>query len=555
MSGEPAITNVLLVSGGGFQGLTLLKGLLEAGDIRVVVADCYQENICRYFAHRSYVVPRIDQDGFLTALLNICHTEDIHIVFPCTEMELASLAANAEAFLARGVHLAISTSEFLETVCDKKLLYSLLEQEGLPAPHLIDISAGELDFPLLGKPRSGWGGKGHVLLESPKDLDRYCIKDLQDNYVWQYKLQNFREHSIDFGIALNGRISPICVRERLRVSGGFAVIAASDYTKRFSDIGEAFARMASRKGGVGIFNIQVISAGDDCFISDVNPRMGTSAVFDYGVGINLPAFVCSSSNERQSPPADMLAEPVTMVRHLEESFVRKQTLDGIRGFVFDLDDTLVNQKRWILEKLHGILPAVKARVSDEQLFLVRAMQLLEEGNRSNLLDAVGRHFGFTTEFCAELIGAYRNSCPKEAHVFPDVWPLVHELKRRGFQLAILTNNPPNSQRQKITAAGFGDCFDVIVYTQELKAEKPCIEAFLEASARLKLSPNELVMVGDNLYSDIEAALRSGYRHSFFIQRQGGFYNFDFGVFEKLTSFGKCVTKISSLRDVLRYLTN
>ena len=41
MSDPAPLLNVLLVSGGGFQGLAVLKGLLATGSIRVVLADCH----------------------------------------------------------------------------------------------------------------------------------------------------------------------------------------------------------------------------------------------------------------------------------------------------------------------------------------------------------------------------------------------------------------------------------------------------------------------------------------------------------------------------------
>src|SRR5437870_5445144 len=101
-------------------------------------------------------------------------------------------------------------------------------------------------------------------------------------------------------------------------------------------------RSLARHGGLGIFNLQIISAGSECFISDVNPRMGSSAVFGYGLGVNLPVFVCSPAAKVEPAGTHSLRRPLTMVRHLEELFVRNEGLDGIRGVIFDLDDTLLD---------------------------------------------------------------------------------------------------------------------------------------------------------------------------------------------------------------------
>jgi carbamoylphosphate synthase large subunit len=228
MGGKATLTNVLVVSGGGFQGLSVLKGLLQDGTIRVVLADCYEENIGRYFAHRSYVVPPIaESDRFVDSLLAICEAEDIQIVFPATELELGILAGKAKTFWDRNVSVAVSSAEFLKRVCDKKELYEFLRQEQLPSPPSIEIASGSVNFPVLGKPRSGWGGKGQLVLRSKEELERHSLRGLQDGYVWQPFLRDFVEYSIDFAINLAGEISEFCIRESVRVSGGFAVIARS----------------------------------------------------------------------------------------------------------------------------------------------------------------------------------------------------------------------------------------------------------------------------------------------------------------------------------------
>ncbi len=554
MSKTTALLNVLLVSGGGFQGLAVLKGLLQATNIRVVVADCHEENVGGYFAHRCRVVPLVSEpDAFLKALLEICEAERIQIIFPSTEFELALLAEHEPTFAARGIHVAVSSPKLLKLVSDKKLLYAFLRRENLPVPEVVDITSSSLSFPVLGKPRKGWGSKGQIILHSAEECARYSLPELQESHVWQPLLSDFTEYSIDFAINLAGTVSGFCIRERVRVSGGFAVISRYGDNGQVREIAERFARIMVRHGGRGIFNLQVIRVGNRCFISDVNPRIGTSAVFGQGVGINLPVFVCASVAKLEDHPWRAVRKPVTVVRYLEELFVPSEDLAGIRGVVFDLDDTLMSQKRWVLDKLRGLYPEFKSRLPGQEVFLAYAMLILEEGNRSKLIDALCEHFGLGTGLARELIMAYRRVCPSAGRVYADVRPLLAELRWRGYRLAVLTNNPPESQRQKIATCGFQDCFDTIVYAVELKAEKPNEAGFREVASRLKLVPNELVMVGDHLYGDIGGALNAGYRHGFLILRPGGFFNFDVGIHKELFESDLSFTIMTSLRDLLRHL--
>jgi hypothetical protein len=416
MSKKRSLINVLLVSGGGFQGLAVLKGLLQAPHIRTVLADCYDENIGRYFAHHAHVVPPLSQrDRFLDKLFQICKAEAIDIILPSTEMELPILAANAGKFARRGAHVAVSSVEFLRRVCDKKELQSFLVEEDLPAPEVIDIAATRLKYPVLGKPRRGWGGKGQIILRSAQDRRRHSPASLRQEYIWQPFYAEFVEYSADFAINLAGAISEMSVRERVRVSGGFAVISKSLDTEAVRVLAYRFAQASVRHGGRGLFNLQIMTAGGRSFISDVNPRMGTSATFGYGMGMNLPVFACSDTVAEKNEPrtkvvdqgARVTQQPVTMVRYLEELFVRDEQLAGIRGIVFDLDDTLISQKRWIMAKLRDMHAIHRQTLPDSKTFLLRAVEILEEGNRSKLIDALCADFGLGADKARELIATYR----------------------------------------------------------------------------------------------------------------------------------------------------
>src|SRR5262249_39085526 len=57
----PDLLTVLVVSGGGFQGLSLVKSLRESPRIRIVLVDSYEENVSRYFADAFYRMPEIAQ--------------------------------------------------------------------------------------------------------------------------------------------------------------------------------------------------------------------------------------------------------------------------------------------------------------------------------------------------------------------------------------------------------------------------------------------------------------------------------------------------------------
>ncbi|HEV3022159.1 MAG TPA: ATP-grasp domain-containing protein, partial [Pirellulales bacterium] len=383
--------NVLVVSGGSFQGQALLKGLAASAQVRSVLADCFDQTVGGYLAHRAYTVPRVADEGeFIAALLAICARERIEVVFPSTDIELAALAANRTAFDDLGIRVAVSAPAWLEVVADKRRLYTFLAENGFPVLPLAVPWSPDAAFPLLGKPRQGWGGRGHVRVHSPTEWLALDREALRSGYVWQPYLDGADEYSVDFAIDFQGRLSALSIRKRVRTVGGFAVIAAADDDAQSAALAQRLAALTVARGGCGIFNVQVLSHRGRRYVSDVNARIGTSAVFAFEEGINLPLFVCALS-----PPADVpragtprTGMPRTMVRRLVESFYVPTRLDDVVAVVFDLDDTLLKHKSWILDKVERAHANFDERLPPLGVFLPKALELLESGHRHRLFDAL-----------------------------------------------------------------------------------------------------------------------------------------------------------------------
>jgi FMN phosphatase YigB (HAD superfamily) len=546
--------NVLIVSGGSLQGLTLVKELTESPIVRVVVADCYEEALGDYFADAFYTVPFVARPADLLARLEeICERERVRVVFPSTDHELDFLAGHREPLERAGARVAVSERSLLATVRDKRSLYAALRAEGLPVLPDVDIRrAATSDFPLLGKPVGGWGGRGILVFDCASELEGHDLDALAATHVWQPRLARFDEFSVDFAVAFDGSVSRPVVRRRVRTSGGFATITDAAEHPAAEEAATRVARWASARGGRGIFNVQVLDSDGRLAVSDFNPRVGTSAVLGPRTGVNLALFVCASvAPEAGRAAAPRRAGPVRAVRYLAERFLEPTRRVPASGVVFDLDDTLVDQKRWIFDKLLLTWEALRARLPDRERFLEAALRVLEEGNRARLLDGVGDELGLARATVADLIEAYRAALPATCELYPDALPSIVTLRALGFRLGVLTDNPPASQRAKLRAAGIADAFDAVVFSREAGLEKPDGAAFAAMASALHLAPSRLAAVGDNLYRDVLGALRAGYASAFLVRREGGFFNFQTDFLGP--ALGRDCVAVDSLRELRHYL--
>src|SRR5580765_2791223 len=101
--------NVLVTSGGGFQGLAIVKELSCLHFVNILLADTYEENVTKYFTHKAVTVLPISDPNFVRSLLKICQEENIHLVIPSTNHELAVLSEASELFSGMGICVAISS--------------------------------------------------------------------------------------------------------------------------------------------------------------------------------------------------------------------------------------------------------------------------------------------------------------------------------------------------------------------------------------------------------------------------------------------------------------
>lgn len=550
---KPDLLNVLVVSGGSFQGLTVIKGLRASNAIRTCVVDSSEENIGKYLADSFFLVPEAKHEKkFIEALLSICENENIRLVIPSTDIELHALSLHKKVFHNKGIFVAVFNSKILDNVRNKRLLYDLLLQNNLPVLPVVELGANNLDFPLLGKPVYGWGGKNTILVNKPEDLENYNKILLEKHYIWQPYLKNFIEFSIDCAIGFDGTISPLIARQRLRTSGGFSVISESVQDPYIINIAQELLHLLRNEGAQGIINIQILKKDTDYFVSDINPRIGTSAVFAHGAGANLPLFLCSYFNPEiyTSFYNSNIKNDIKMIRYLDEVWINKIDRENISGIVFDLDDTLINQKAWIIDKLELLWSEYNNSLPEKSIFLLKALSIIEEGNRSRLFDALAKEFNLSEDFKIELIDEYRNIIPQNCPLFSDVMQSLQELKKMDLHLALLTDNPPQSQKQKIKVCHFDEVFDIIVYSRELNYEKPSYSVFEEVSKQLNIPLHSLLMAGDNLYKDIIGSLEAGFKYAYWVVRDGTFFNFDLNLLKRLSNKPYNFSKITNLKHII-----
>ena len=550
----------VLVFGGGFQGLGLIKALRKVAGIRILVADPNEENVARYFADAFFPVPfSKEKQAFLDFILPLCARESVEAIFASTEHEVELLAPHYDAFAASGVVAYVSGSSLLKLAWDKLLFYRWLIEEGLPSlPCYISPLDDDAIFPLIGKPRRGWGARGlHVLADREAFLK--LTIDQNQEFIWQPCLHEFDEYSVDFSISVDGNLSPLAFRRRIRSKNGFAILCEPGAPAHVRETAQHVLERTVPLGARGPMNLQILRTGDRCWVSDLNSRAGTSMPLSLAIGFNPIAFLLGGGAAAPAE-ADVIngfpapGSHARTLRYLEERNIPDLKLDEVRGVVFELDDTLLDQKAWMIRKLELTWHEEKIVLPARTAFLSTALQIIEEGNHACLFDALCLQLGLGDAIRVRMIETYNQTQPKDCPLYGDVQATLRQLRRLGYRIGILTDNPPASQRQKLDVCGLLPLTDAGVLTAELGTKKPDPKVFEECARLLDLAPEQLVMVGNNVFRDVQGSCNAGYRHAFHIQREGALLSSNLGLARRVGNLPSACTSITSLNELFWYLT-
>lgn len=142
---------------------------------------------------------------------------------------------------------------------------------------------------------------------------------------------------------------------------------------------------------------------------------------------------------------------------------------------------------------------------------------------------------FSPELVIEMYTLFWDTYLENMILFPGAAELLRYLKMNGIKIGFCTDLTAHIQFRKIIRLGISDIPDAVVTSEECGAEKPSALMFERILKKLKVSPDDAVMVGDSIEKDISGAGKSGIQPI---------------LFGKQCSEFLCATNYCELKDLL-----
>lgn len=300
----------------------------ELGDKgQVMATDCSELAPALYDADKHFIVPRMDDEGYLDEILNICKENKIKGVLSLIDPELSLIAKNKEAFLEIGTTPIISDYDLIELCFDKFKFNELLVENGFNIIRSYvdkelfykDVDAGLIEYPVFVKPVKGSASINISKVTTKKEIEQLFSR--HDNLMIQ-EFMDGNEYGADTYIdMLSGEPVAIFTKEKVKMRAGETDKSVSVKDDKLFDLIKLFVKAL---GFRGIIDIDIFKVNSKYYISEVNPRFGGGYPHAYECGVNIPGMIINNLEGKENQVVTgHYDEDVYMMKFNEVKIIRK----------------------------------------------------------------------------------------------------------------------------------------------------------------------------------------------------------------------------------------
>ena len=450
-------------------------------------------------------------------LLELCKNDSIDLLIPTIDTDLFVLSENVDKFKAIGTNVLISKPDKIAICRDKNYTADFFESCGLKAPHTYnDYTQYAEGFPCFIKPKDGSSSINAFKVNNSEELEVYAQK------IGDYIIQPFiegTEYTIDIFCDFDGNPITIIPRERTQVRAGEVLKTRIEMDPVMIKEGKQLVEGFKPCGPMTVQLIRQKETGIDYYI-EINPRFGGGSPLSMKAGARsaeeiLKLLIGEAVKYHENDINDQ-----AVYSRFDQCVCidRGKENQPIKGIIFDLDDTLYDEKDYVRSGYKAVAAYLGAQDAVDAMW-----NFFEEGKPA--IDAYLATVGRENEK-VECLGVYREHIP-DIKLREGVSDLIAELKKKGIKVGIITDGRVGGQEKKINALGLNEMVDDIIITDSLggiQFRKPNDISFRIMQNRWRIPFEQLVYVGDNPTKDFQAPKQLGMMYIYF-KNASGLYSY------------------------------
>jgi carbamoyl-phosphate synthase large subunit len=293
---------VLVTSTGSIVAQGIIKSLNLANNekdnpvkYQIIGADMSPDAPGLYRSDNGIIIPSAISTDYTDYLINLCKQREIKAIFVGSDDELL-IVARAQYQIEREstARVLVGPPDLISKVRDKWKTFEFCQTNHLPhaasaLPSRREEFVREFGFPLVVKPREGYGSVHFNIAKNKEELD-LSIQAIE-RAGWHAVIQEFlagEEFTTGITLDRSGKkiMSSISIKKIIKHGQTYKA-----FVDDFPLVGETAERFATKLGSRGPINVQAKLQGDTPTIFEVNPRFSASCPIRAVAGVNEPDII------------------------------------------------------------------------------------------------------------------------------------------------------------------------------------------------------------------------------------------------------------------------
>ena len=296
--------NVVVTSAGGIVAQGIIKSLkyhnkysrLKRYEYKILATDINYEAAGLYRAHKFSLIPKPTAKEYLKSIVDLCNRNKIQVLFIGSDVELPILCKNKHLIEEKtGAIVITSQPQVVEMCRDKYRTNEFLEENNLNfiptcLYREVDDFMKDYGFPLVVKPREGFGSKLFQIVNSIEELEFACKAIIQTGWkpmIQKYLKGDANEYTtgLTLGKEKNQIMSTITLKKVLKHGQTYKA-----FIDKYPKVTKVCNQIAKKLRTFGPLNIQSRIDVDDnqVKIIEINPRFSASGPMRTVAGVNEP---------------------------------------------------------------------------------------------------------------------------------------------------------------------------------------------------------------------------------------------------------------------------
>ena len=254
----------------------------------------------RYCAgHIVYPSPAKHPDEFTAYVLDVVKSGNYDAIFPVTDATMIPIVKQKEEF-ARYTTVPFADYQTVTKASNKDETIRIAMENNIPCPETyftdscddIEEMTDGLEYPVVVKPRTGFGARGVFLCNSADDIRKRCryVRDRYGSFLVQEYIPKGDEIGVYTLFDFDSRCCALSVQRRIRsypVSGGPSTFRETIIDERAVDLAN---RLLTAMGwsGVAMVEFRVDPRNGVPTLMEVNPRFWGSLQLSILSGVDFP---------------------------------------------------------------------------------------------------------------------------------------------------------------------------------------------------------------------------------------------------------------------------